>query len=104
MALNDTRLSSGDAAEPLEEALHFLDERLLNGPGQDAGFDEIEVTMRLVVLEQLGEIYHSERKDFVKSEIIWGRALDVAEQLYGAGNGKPLRLVHSLAVAYNQLD
>jgi len=104
MALNETQLSSGDAAEPLEEALRLLDERLLNDPGQDAGFDETEATIRLEVLNHLGNIYHDEREDFVKSEIVWGRALDVAEQLYGAENGKTLRFAHNLAVAYNQLD
>lgn len=51
MALNDTRISSSDAAEPLEEALHLLDERLLNEAGHDANSDETEATIRLEVLK-----------------------------------------------------
>jgi len=42
MALNESKVSSCDVAEPLEEALCLLDQRLLNEPGQDAEFDEIE--------------------------------------------------------------
>lgn len=104
MALNETRLSSGNAAEPLEEALRLLDKRLLNETGQDAEFDETEATIRLDVLKQLGDIYHDEREDFVKSELIWARALEVAEQLYGADDRRTLRFAHNLAIAYNQLD
>lgn len=104
MALNDTRLSFSDAAEPLEEALRLLDERLLNEAGQDAEFDETEAIIRLEVSRRLGDIYHNKREDFVKSEIIWGRALDVAEQLHATDNGKTLRFAHNLAIAYNQPD
>ncbi len=56
------------------------------------------------ILDQLGDIYHTEMEDFVKAEIIWGRALGVAEQLYGAEDGNTLRMAHNLAVAYDQLD
>ncbi len=83
MALNESKFSSCDAAEPLEEALRLLDQRPLDEPGQDAEFDETEATIRLEILNQLGDIYHTERDDFVKAEITWGRALGVAEQLSG---------------------
>ncbi len=76
----------------------------MNEPGQDAGFDEIEATIRLEILNRLGDIYDTEMEDFVKAEIIWGRALGVAEQLYGAKDGNTLRMAHNLAVAYDQLD
>ncbi len=76
----------------------------MNEPGQDAEFDEIEATIRLEILNRLGDIYDTEMEDFVKAEIIWWRALGVAEQLYGAEDGNTLRMAHALAVAYDQLD
>jgi len=104
MALNETRLSSCDAAEPLEGALRLLEERLLNEPHQDTESDEMEATIQLEIVNQLDNIYHDERENFIKSGMIRGRALNVAEQLYGAENGRTLRFAHNLAVAYNQLD
>jgi len=58
----------------------------------------------LEILNRLGDIYDTEMEDFVKAEIIWWRALGVAEQLYGAEDGNTLRMAHALAVAYDQLD
>ena len=100
MTLNESKLSACDAVVPLVDALRRLDEWSSNRCSKDPALPEVEINLRLAILEALSSIYF-EREDYVEAEATFGRGLGLAEQYYGAENGETLRFAHNLAVAYN---